>query len=318
MSAIGTRRELLKELSEYRGRDLITLITSTKKPENLFAAQIAGDLIPVFYDILKGTTNRGKLDILLYTAGGHIDAPWPIVNLIREYYSDIYTIIPHRALSAGTLIALGSDIIGMSPMGALSPVDPQLQVKHEGSKEVIGAGVEDVYGYYDLLKDILKLDDAGRAEGLKLLSARIHPEILGKCARVRKEIRIVATNLLKLHMKKEENIAYIVNQLIEELPSHQYIINRAEAKRIGLSVEPLDEKTEDLASQIIKSYIEEMGMETLGLEIKFGPSEETKVVEMRRAYVETKDKSFAFITRYTFHKDQKVDQSINQYKEVNE
>ena len=317
MSAIGTRRELFKELSEHRGRDLITLVTSTKKPENIFSAQIAGDVIPVIYDILKGSPNGGKLDILLYTAGGHIDAPWPIVNLIREYYSDVYTIVPFNALSAGTLITLGSDMIGMSPMAALSPVDPQLQVKHEGSKEVIGAGVEDIYGYYDLLKDILNLDDAGRTEGLKLLSARIHPEILGKCARIRKEIRIVATNLLQLHMKEEENITYIVNQLIEELPSHQYIINRAEAKRIGLPVENLDKKTEDLASQIIESYFEEMGMKELGLEINFDASEETKVITMRRAYVETKDKSFAFITRYTFHKDGKVDQSINQYMEVN-
>lgn len=318
MSAIATRRELFKELSEYRGRDLITLVTSVKKPEKLFAAQIACDLISVFSKILKEKPNGNNLDLLLYTAGGQIDAPWPIVNLIREYYSDIYTIIPFRALSAGTLITLGANKIGMSPMAALSPVDPQLQVKHEGSKEVIAAGVEDIYGYYDLLKDILDLDNAGRTEGLKLLSTRIHPEILGKCTRVRKEIRIVATNLLKLHMDDEEVIENIVKQLIEDLPSHQYIVNRKEAQRIGLKVENLDEKTEELADQILNSYNEEMGMDTVGLEIKFDPGETTKVIEMRRAYVETKDRSFAFTTRFTFHKDGKVDQAINQYMEVND
>jgi len=316
MAGIEDRRKLFKELSESRGRDLIALVTSTKKPENLFAAQIAGDLIPVFYQTLKSNRNGKKLDLLLYTAGGQVDAPWPIINLLREYYTEIYTIVPSRALSAGTLMALGTDKIGMSPMAALSPVDPQLQVKHEGREEVVVAGIEDIYGYYDLLKDVLKLDDKGRAEGLKILSSRIHPEILGKCTRLRKEIRIVATNLLKLHMEDAERISNIVNQLVEELPSHQYIINRGEAKRIGLPIEFLDENTENLSNSIMNSYIEEMGMEKLGLEISFTEGGATKVIDIRRAYVETSEKSFAFTTRFTFHKDGKVDQAINQWLEV--
>jgi len=316
MTALVERKELLKELSEHRGRDLITLVTSTKKPENIFAAQIAGDLIPVFYELLKEKQNGKNLDLLLYTAGGHVDAPWPLVNLIREYYDDIYAIIPFRALSAGTLITLGANKIGMSPVAALSPVDPQLRLKHEGSSQVVATGVEDINGYYGLIKDVLCLDEAGRTEGLKLLSARIHPEILGQCERIRKEIRIVTTNLLQLHMDDKEIIAKIVRQLIEEIPSHQYIINRKEAQRIGLPAENLDGKTEILASRILDSYTAEMGMDILGLEMKTDQGETTKVMEMRRAYIETKDRSFAFLTKYTFHKDGKVEQAINQYLEV--
>ncbi len=318
MTAIETRRELFKELSEHRGRDLIVLVTSTRKPTNMFSAQIAGDLIPVFAKILKEKSDDSNLDLLLYTAGGQVDTPWPLVNLVREYYSDIYAIIPFRALSAGTLITLGVNKIGMSPMAGLSPVDPQLQVKHEGSKEVIAAGIEDIYGYYDLLKDILELDEVGRTEGLKLLSTRIHPEILGRSTRIRKEIRIVATNLLKLHMEDEEAIDTIVKHLIEELPSHQYIVNRKEAKRIGLEVEDLDKKTEEIADKIMNSYYEEMGMDEAGLGIDFNSGETSKVVEMRRAYVETTKRSFAFTTRFTFHKDGKVEQAINKYMEVND
>jgi len=317
MSDIADRRVLFNELYEHRQRDLITIVTSTKKPENLFAAQIASDLLPVFYNLLKGKPGDGNLDLLIYSAGGQIDAPWPLINLIREYYSNIYAIVPSRALSAGTLVTLGANTIGMSPMGALSPIDPQLQVKHEGKKEVVVAGVEDIYGYYELLKDILELNDAGRAEGLRILSNRIHPEILGKVARTRREIRIVATNLLNLHMHNEEIVSNIVNHLVEELPSHQYIINRKEALRIGLQVEGLDEETEKISSKIMNSYIDEIGMEELGLAVDFGPSDATKIVELRRAYVETQSRSFAFITRYTFHKDGKVEQAVNRWTEVN-
>ncbi|MFH1242629.1 MAG: hypothetical protein V1689_09750, partial [Pseudomonadota bacterium] len=63
----------------------MTLVTSTKKPEPLFATQIAQDILPLFYQILSGISKVEKLDILIYSSGGQIDVPWPLMNLMREY-----------------------------------------------------------------------------------------------------------------------------------------------------------------------------------------------------------------------------------------
>ena len=114
----------------------------------------------------------------------------------------------------------------MGPLAALSPIDPQFQLQLGDKKEVVGAGVEDIYGYYMLIQEKLELDAQGRAEALKVFANRISPEVLGKISRTRKEIRIIAKNLLKLHLTDEDVMEKIVSNLVEELPSHQYMINR--------------------------------------------------------------------------------------------
>ena len=316
MSNFQERKALLLKLKSHRKRDPVTLITSTKQPEQHFAAQIATDLLPVFYELFKERTEEHKVDLMLYSAGGMIDAPWPIVNLIREYYDDFHVIVPWRAHSAATLISLGANAIDMGPLGSLSPIDPQLSIRHEDKKETVTAGIEDIYGYYLLIQDTLNLDSTGKTEALKLLANRISPEILGQASRIRNEIRIIATNLLGLHLEDDERIKSIVSSLVEKLHSHQYMINRREAQRIGLPVNLLDSESEVLSAQILASYVMESKMDEPGMALNFSPGETTKVIHMHRAFVETSDRSFVFKTEYTFHKDGKLETRVNKWTEA--
>lgn len=314
MSNYQARKKLFDQLSSHRERTLLTLITSTKKPEQLFATQIAQDILPLFYHLLSGMPKGLKLDILIYSSGGQIDVPWPLVNLLREYSDDIHAILPWRAHSAATLLVLGADSIGMGPLASLSPIDPQFQLRLT-DKQIVVAGVEDVYGYYRLVNEILTLDSVGRSEALKLLASRIAPEVLGKISRVRREIRIIATNLLHLHMQDEDRIEKIVRALVEELPSHQYLINRKEAADLGLPVQHLDETTEKLSFQILNSYMEEAAMEEPGMAVDFGP-DAVKMMDMNRAFVETNERGFVFRSKYTFHRDGKVEKKGDKWEEV--
>ena len=244
-----------------------------------------------------------------------MDAPWPIVNLIREYYSDFKVIIPSRAHSAATLISLGANSLDMGPMASLSPIDPQLFITHPDKKETVSAGIEDIYGYYLLIQDTLQLDSSGKTEALKLLSSRISPEILGQASRVRNEIRVIATNLLKLHMKEDKKIESIVSSLVEKLHSHQYMISRKEAKDLGLPVNFLDPKAEQIAYDILNSYVDEVKMNEPGLDITFSPGENTKTISLNRAFIETTTKNIVFKTEYTFHKDGKLETKLNKWME---
>lgn len=313
MSNFQKRQELFDQLSSHRQRTLLAVVTSTKKPEQIFATQIAQDILPLFYQILGGISKGAKLDILMYSSGGQIDVPWPLVNLMREYSDDIHMIIPWRAHSAATLVVLGANEIGMGPLASLSPIDPQFQLRL-ADKQIIGAGVEDVYGYYRLINETLSLDSVGRSEALKLLASRVTPEVLGKMSRVRREIRIIATNLLHLHMKGDDKIEKIVKALVEDLPSHQYLINRKEAADLGLPVKYLNEQTERLSFQILESYMKEARMEEIGMVIDFGP-DAVKTINMNRAFVESRDRSFTFGTQYTFHRDGKVDKKGEKWEE---
>lgn len=318
MSNYEYRKNQFNLFKEKRGRDLLTLITSTKQPEEHFAAQIAVDTLPIIYSLINGSeTNKDKtIDLIIYSAGGVIDAPWAIVNLIREYYENLCIVVPNRAHSAATLIALGADKILMGPLGTLSPIDPQLNIKQTEPSLNIRTGIEDIYGYYILLKETLDLDSAGKTEALKLLANRIGPEILGQASRIRKEIRIVATNLLGLHMKDAQKIENIVSGLVEKLHSHKYMINRREALKFGLPVENLDGELEEIANNIVNSYVSESKMDEPGFDIVFSAGETKRTIDMNRAYIENECKGIAYKTQYIFHKDGKLEKRTNKWMEV--
>ena len=316
MSTFKDRQQLFDQLLSHRKRKLVTLITSTKKPEPQFSTQIAQDILPIFYKILKQGTGGRELDLILHSSGGQIDTPWPLINLVREYCDDLRVIVPWRAHSAATLVCLGANAIEMGPLSSLSPIDPQFQLKLGDKKEVVGAGIEDIYGYYMLVQEKLELDAQGRAEALRVLANRISPEILGKISRTRREIHIIAKNLLRLHLTDEDVMEKIVSNLVEELPSHQYMINRNEATALGLPVVYMDQETEVTSFKILDSYRDEVKMDEPGVSVNFGSGETIKVIEMSRAFVETRDRSFAFRSQYTFYPDGKVERKADQWKEV--
>lgn len=104
--------------------------------------------------------------------------------------------------------------------------------------------------------------------------------------------------------------------LVEKLHSHQYLINRREAQRIGLPVNFLDDESEVLSAQILASYVMESKMDEPGVAVNFSPGETTKVMHMNRAFVETSVRSFVFKTEYTFHKDGKLETRVNKWTEA--
>ena len=111
----------IQELETKRNSRLIVYITTDNPP---FNTNIAGDVIPLFSKHLDKIGQTKKISLFLYTVGGDMLAPIRIVKLIRNHCSKFEVIVPYKAHSAGTLIALGADSIVMSKMGELTPVDP--------------------------------------------------------------------------------------------------------------------------------------------------------------------------------------------------
>src|SRR5687767_842132 len=66
------------------------------------------------------------LDVILHTPGGLVVAALQIARAISRRKGKVTVLVPHYAMSGGTLIALAADEIVMSPHAVLGPVDPQL------------------------------------------------------------------------------------------------------------------------------------------------------------------------------------------------
>jgi ClpP class serine protease len=66
------------------------------------------------------------IDIVLHTPGGLVLAALQIARAIHKHKGKVTAVVPHYAMSGGTLIALAADEIVMSEYAVVGPVDPQL------------------------------------------------------------------------------------------------------------------------------------------------------------------------------------------------
>ena len=241
-----TRAENIKKIEDKRGSKVICYITGDRQtfPPNQqipgISTRIATEPQLIFYEHLKMIGKVKKIDLVLYTRGGDANAVWPFVNLIREFCDEFSVLIPYRAHSAGTMIALGANEIIMTEVGELSPIDPTItgplnpRLQPQDPNSVVGVSVEDVVSYIKLAKEgepKLK-EESSLIKVFEKLTDSVHPLALGNVNRVYSQIRQLAECLLNLHPKSGRKDKEIVDNFVEKLYSHQHAINRKEAVKI--------------------------------------------------------------------------------------
>lgn len=72
-------------------------------------------------------TFRPALAVVLDTTSGVVEVVERIVRVLREHYNEVRFIIPDRAMSAGTILAMSGDDILMDYHSCLGPIDPQVE-----------------------------------------------------------------------------------------------------------------------------------------------------------------------------------------------
>ena len=75
---------------------------------------------------IRMTPDETPIDVILHTPGGLVLASEQIAYALRDHPAKVTVIVPHYAMSGGTLIALAADEILLDPAAVLGPVDPQL------------------------------------------------------------------------------------------------------------------------------------------------------------------------------------------------
>lgn len=285
------RIEVLKQLEDNRDSIIISYITSDRRHLN---TQLAQDAVRLIYKHLMKIDSVDKIDMFLYTAGGNLMAPIRIVHLIREHCKHFEVLVPHRAMSAGTLLCLGADNIIMGSLAELSPVDPSTANAFNPQDPLnpssrISISVEDVIAYLNLAQEQGGItSEENRTVVFKELTAKINPIALGNVHRVYSEIKILVESLLKIHMEKDDEklkIAQIVESLTNKY-THDYPMCRHEAQEIGLKVSRPDKETEQLMMKLFNLYEDKLELSTpfnpeglLGSEQSYEFTYETAYVE---------------------------------------
>lgn len=262
------RLEIIKKIEKKRKSKVITYITSDRP--NL-SAQIAGDVVPLIHEhILALKENeRNKLDLFIYSRGGHSDVPWNIVSMFREYCEkgSFSVLIPYIAHSAATVIAIGADEIVMTKKAELGPIDitmgggPYNQRDELNPSQKLPISVEDVTGYFSLLEKVDCARPDEKMKGFEILAEKVHPLALGKVNRLLEETKLVAFRLLSTRSKpfSDEENHEIVKRISSEIYSHEHAISRTEAKKfVGLNhvKNAEDDKISDELWALYKEYDE--------------------------------------------------------------
>ena len=239
------RLELIKEIETQRSSKVICYLTSIRPGLN---GQMGEDAVRVFFDHLQylPTVPVDKLDIFLCSNGGNAVVPWRLMSLFREFATSVAVLIPFRAYSAATMMALGANEIVMHPFAEMGPIDPTVSNEFNPidplTHQKQGISVEDVKAYISFIKDTIGIrheDELIRA--VEILASNVHPLALGNVERFLSQNRMIARKLLEMHTVEDNKhkLPEIIETLTSKLYFHGHPINRLEAQReLGLQVTP--------------------------------------------------------------------------------
>lgn len=298
------RMGIIEKIQEKRDSKLITFIAGDRSG---METKIAFDIFPILHRHLTQIGGRERIDLFLYSTGGLTIAGYALVNLFREFSEEFNVIIPFKALSTATLIALGANEIMMTKMGQLSPIDPSvnhplgpaIQIPGQAQGAIAPVNVEDVNAFVKLAEEEFRLsEEESMIKVFEILASKVNPIVLGAVHRSREQISFLASTLMKYHSDDEERTKKSVDVLTRERFSHDYIMSRREAKDIlGLNITEPDEELTGLIIDLFGAYNDIIMLDRpYNPEVVLG-SDKVKTGDFNRAVIESLGLTHVFRTK---------------------
>ena len=202
------RQLLIRDIEAATGRALIVYFGDC----NDTASQIDSNDDVYIAELLNDCAGK-PIDLLLETNGGGTDATEKICSLLRRGAPDLRVVVPRRAKSNGTVIALTGQKIVMGLESELGPIDPSIN----------GIPVAFVLNAPPGAVGVLDVQMAETA---------------------RKQTEKLASHLLASGMlagKSKEEIKIVIDKIAtrDHYHSHGSVIDAKEAADLGFAVEEL-------------------------------------------------------------------------------
>lgn len=320
-----TRSELITKIEAKRNSRIISYVTGDRPsvPGVIgLNTPIHTDSVRQFKEVLEDVGKQERIDLFIYSRGGQITAPSTIVHLLRKHCKKLGLLVPYKAHSAATLISLGADDIVMGEMGQLSPIDPTTFNVFNPVDPLNPAGrwqisVEDVTAYLSLAKEKAGLDSEESARNVfHQLAEKVHPIALGNVHRIYNLIRLLAPQLLGMHMdstsvQAQAKIKLIVDTLTEKLYTHDYIISCEEAKQIGLKVIDPEPELDKLMWDLYKEYETDLKLTELFNPASMLTNNQVTPFSEHTAFIESTGKTYANELKGNVHPPPSLQQVLN-------
>ena len=208
---------------------------------------------------------RQNAMLFLTTYGGHAGQAYRIARLFQTISDKFYLCVPSQCKSAGTLIALGASEIFLSVASELGPLDVQLRRRDEIGQRRSGMVVrtaldglaEETFKVFEQVMLGITIS-SGYSIGFDVASrvaatiatnvmapvyAQIDPESLGNDLRDLSVATAYGERLAEYGGNATEET---VRQLVEDYPTHEFIIDSAEASKLFTTVREPTEKVRGL------------------------------------------------------------------------
>lgn len=245
------RFEKIKAVCDISGRNTICYISAWLQSSNPNPELTINDNdINGLMNAVSGLDRSKGLDLILHTPGGVVTATESIVSYLRKMFNmDIRVIVPHMAMSAGTMIACSSKEIIMGKESSLGPIDPQFHnVPAQGVLKEFEKALEET------------MSAPNRSLIWKEIIQQYRPTFVGECKNVVDlSYQLVEGWLKSCMFKNSKNKDRKIELILNELASHDaskvhdrhYDFNRC--KTLGLKVVPL-EKNQTLQDAVLSLH----------------------------------------------------------------
>jgi len=165
---------------------------------------------------IRTTPSNVPIMLILHTPGGLVLAASQIARALKAHPARKVVVVPHYAMSGGTLIALAADEIIMDPNASLGPLDPQL------------GGPNGMYLPAPSILRAVELKGRDKVDDQTLILA----DVAEKAIRQTKELVV---ELIKDKVG-EEKARQIADRLVGGYYTHDYPITVNELREMGLKV----------------------------------------------------------------------------------
>jgi ClpP class serine protease len=210
----AARADLLDRLQQARKSRVIAMI-HRQDTVSLFGVPVSSSIgIEDSEAVLRAirlTPPDQPIDLILHTPGGLVLAAEQIAHALVDRPGKVTVIIPHYAMSGGTLIALTADEILMDPNAVLGPVDPQIGDMAAAS-----------------IVKLLELKPAAQISDEMLVMADV-------AQKARMQVAAFVAEVLLKHLPKERAAA-LATVLSEGRWTHDFPITVEAARQLGLPV----------------------------------------------------------------------------------
>jgi Periplasmic serine proteases (ClpP class) len=165
---------------------------------------------------IRTTPPNVPIMMILHTPGGLVLAASQIARALKAHPAKKVVVVPHYAMSGGTLIALAADEIIMDPNAVLGPLDPQL------------GGPGGMYLPAPSILRAVELKGRDKVDDQTLILADMAEKALT-------QVKELVAELIRDKVG-EEKAKQIADKLVSGYYTHDYPITVDQLKEMGLKV----------------------------------------------------------------------------------